>query len=350
MTTIPLKGTPGYRFLWQHWPSGRAGGLSYYAQYTSIESGFLPSWTRPGAAAPTAAPVDQTVTVASGRAYLDGQLAVLASNASVVVDPGSTQPVINGVNDFYIYLNPTRLLQPVPLGESAPTTYLNGAAVSSGAQYAECINFGDYLSARAFFEYDGSEWLKFDPTFKAPALPAQPGKNRSWGNEALAAVSATNFTVDALEKRVYIEPVYPPYTMSNSKALLRDTASLEVGHLSLYYYVLPLSIEVTLTNASTTAAVSDATASILADMIAAAGSIGALAVELQSIDGTALFAGAATAADVSAVSGTSITLGAAAATSGTYELLLAPQTPANIYLLDRVKSNLYDVNQVPLLP
>lgn len=351
MSTIPLKGTPGYRFLWQHWPSGRAGGLSYYAQYTSVESGLLPSWTRPAAAAPAATAVNRTVAVAAGRAYLDGQLSVLANSANVTVNPDAVQPVINGANDFFIYLNPTRLLQPIALGDAAPTTYLNGVSVGAGAQYAECIDFGDYLSARAFYEYDGSAWGKFDPTFKAPALPAQPGKNRAWGNEALPAVGATNFTVDALEKRVYIEPVYPPYTMSNSKALLRDTASLEVARLSLYYYVLPLSIEVTLTNESTTASVSDDTAAILADMVAAAGSAGTLAVELQSLDGALLFNSTTPTdtANISAISGTSLTLAVDADASGTYELLLAPQTPANIYLFDPAKSNLYDVNNVPLL-
>jgi hypothetical protein len=351
MSTIPLKGTPGYRFLWQHWPSGRAGGLSYYSQYTQVESGLLPSWSRPAAAAPAATAIDRTVAVAAGRAYLDGQLSVLANSANVTVNPDAVAPVINGLNDYYIYLNPTRLLQPVALGDSAPTTYLNGVSIGAGAQYAECIDFGDYLSARAFYEYNGSAWEKFDPAFKAPALPAQPGKNRAWGNEALTAVTGTNFTVDALEKRVYIEPVYPPYTMSNSKALLRDTASLEIGRLSLYYYVLPLSLEVTLTNESTTASVSAESAAILADMVAAAGSAGALAVKLESLDGALLFNSTtpAASANISVISGTSLTLAVDADTSGTYEVLLTPQTPANIYLFAPAKSNLYDVNNVPLL-
>jgi hypothetical protein len=351
MTTIPLTGTPGYRFLWQLWPSGRSGGLTYYAQYTQIESGLLPSWSRPAAAGPLSAPADQTVAVAAGRAYLDGQLSVLANSANVTVNPDLNAPVINGFNDFYVYLNPTRKLQPISLGDATPTTYLNGVSIGAGAQYAECIDFGDYLSARAFYEYTGSEWEKFDPTFKAPALPAQPGKNRAWGNEALIAVTATNFTVDALEKRVFIEPVYPPYTNSNSKALLRDTASLEVAKLSLYYYVLPLSVEVTLTEDSTTAAVSPETAAILADMVATAGNAATLAVRLQTLDGNTIFntTTAAAVANISAISGTSLTMAVDSRVSGTYELLLAPQTPANVYLLNRQKSNIFDVNNVPLL-
>lgn len=351
MSTIPLKGTPGYRFLWQHWPSGRAGGLTYYSQYTQVESGLQPSWTRPAPAAPTATAVDKTVNVSAGRAYLDGQLSVLASSAIVTVDPDATQPVINGLNDYFIYLNPTRLLQPVPLGDSAPTTYLNGVSIGLGAQYAECIDFGDYLSARAFYEYKNSGWEKFDPSFKAPALPAQPGKNRAWGNEALAAVSGTNFTVDALEKRVYIEPVYPPYTMSNSKALLRDTASLEIGRLSLYYYVMPLSLEVALTESSTTASVSSLSASILSEMIAAAGSVANLSVKLESIDSALLFNSTAPEekVNISAINGTTLTLAEDANVSGTYNVLLSPQTEANVYLFAPAKSNLYDVNNVPLL-
>jgi hypothetical protein len=346
MPTIPLNGTPGYRFLWQLWPSGRTGGLSYYSQYTEVLSGLGLSWTKPAAAGPVETP-SYNVSVAAGKAYLDGELAVLPAGVTVAVAPLSVMPPVNGINDYYIYLNPTRVLQPVPRGDAAPTTYLNGAAVGKGAQYAECIDFGDYLSATKFYEYDGAAWEEFNPIFSAPSLPAQKGRNRSFGNDMLPTVAATNFTVGALEKRVYIEPNYPPYTNSSSKALLRGGASLELGRLSLYYYTLPLSIVATGVDETDTLTVDDDTAAVLADMVTAAGSVSNLAVKLTFT--SAVFAGSpnTVSSNVTAISGNTITVAADLTENLTDAVLvIEPQNAGRFYLLDRNKSDLLDVNGV----
>jgi hypothetical protein len=233
------------------------------------------------------------------------------------------------------------------MGDSAPTTYLNGASVGKGAQYAECIDFGDYLSATKFYEYDGANWEQFNPIFSAPSLPAQKGKNRSFGNDMLPTVAATNFTVGALEKRVYIEPNYPPYTNSASKALLRAGASLELGRLSLYYYTLPLSVVATGVSGDNDLLVDDDTAAILADMVAAAGNVSNLAVKLTHT--TAAFAGspATVSSNVTGITGNTVTVAANLTGNMTDAVfVIEPQTAGRFYLFDRNKSDLLDVHGV----
>lgn len=348
MATVPLTGTPGFRFLWQLYPTGRSGGLTYYPQYTSVEKGLDPSWSVPVASGLTTVPTSYTVAVAAGTSYLDGEIAKLATGVNVIVNPGdaSFAPPVNGINNYQIYLSPTRRLRPVPFGSTPPTTYLNGDAIGAGAEYAQCIDFGDYLSATDFYRYDGSAWGKFDPTFTAPALPAQPGKNRIWGNVSLPKVTASNFTVRAQEKRVYIETKYPPYTSSNSKALLRDGCSLEIANLALYYYVLPLSIKVATTAASASITTDAATAAVLADMVAAAGSVSTLAVRLTGPSG--FFTGGGASSNITAISGTTITTAATViANNAEVTLTIQPQTTGRNFLLAPAKSALL-VNSIPV--
>jgi hypothetical protein len=323
MTTVPLTGAPGFRFWKDLYPSGRQGGLSYYP-YSSIISGLAATWSL-SAGAPAASAANVTVAVAAGSAYLDGQIAQLASSANVTVTPGA---VVNGVNTYRVYLNPTRKLMPIALGASAPTTRLNGDAVADGDIYATCIDFGEYFGATGFFERVAGVWTSFDPSFKAPVLPAQPGKQRQWGGENHPRLAAGNFTVNQVEKKVYIENLYPPYTNSNSKALLRDVASLEVATASLYYHVLPLPVEATFTNGATAVTVALPFRSLFADIAASVTNTNALA-----IDGAALATGGYNA-------GTGvITLGANyTGTTGTKVVNVTPVTPANVVILSPARS------------
>lgn len=348
MATVPLTGTPGFRFLWQLYPSARSGGLSYYSYYSTVEQGLAPSWTPPTASGLTTVPTTYTVAISAGRAYLDGEISILAAGQNVAINPGDPlfAPPVNGVNDYPIYLSPTRTLQPVVKGSAAPTTYLNGDAVTAGAQYAECIDFGEYLGATDFYQYSGGTWSKYDPTFAAPMLPAQAGKNRIYGGGMVPKVGANNLTVRAQEKRIYIENKYPPYTNSNSKALLRDSCSLELGNVSLYYFVLPLSVKVATTAGSATITTDAATAAVLADMVAAAGSIGTLAVKLTGPSG--FFTGGGASSNITAVSGTNITTAATVvANNAEVTLTIEPQTAGRTYLLAPAKSALL-VNNIPV--
>ena len=323
MPTVPLTGAPGFRFWKDLYPTGRQGGLSYYP-YSSVANGLTLSWSL-AAANPSATPQAAAVTVGAGTAYLDGQLATLASSVNVATAPTTA---VDGFNLRNVYLNPTRVLTPVALGGSAPTTRLNGDAVAAGDAYCKAIDYGEYFSATEFLRYNGTSWVTVDPTFEAPAMPAQSGKNRTWGGECHAKVTSSNFTVDQIEKRIYVENLYPPYVSSNSKALLRDVGSLEVANVSLFYYVLPEAVTATFTNGSTTVTVAAASRSLVADIVASI-----VATTTIAIDGAAL-----------AVSGYNggtgvITLAAAyAGTSGPKTVNITPVTAANIYVLSPARS------------
>lgn len=348
MATVPLTGTPGFRFNWHLYPTGRSGGLQYYPYYTAIETGLAPTWSAPAASGVTNTPATHTVAIAAGRAYLDGEIAILSSSKNVTVNPlaAGFAPPVNGVNDYPIYLSPTRNLQAVAVGGSAPTTFLDGSAVTAGALYAKCVDFGEYFGATEFYQYDGSNWALYNPIFAAPSLPAQSGKNRIWGNDMLPTLGQDNLTVRTTEKRIYIENKYPPYTNSNSKALLRDGCSLELANLALYYYVLPLSITVATTASSASITVDAATASALADMVAAAGSVNALAVKLTG--STGFFTGGGASSNVTAISGNTITTAATVVEDNdAVTLTIEPQTAGRIYLLAPAKSRLL-VNSVPV--
>jgi hypothetical protein len=323
MATVPLTGAPGFRFWKDLYPTGRQGGLSYYP-YSSIAGGLSPSWTL-AAANPAATPQAVSVSVAAGTAYLDGQLATLASGVSVTATPTS---VVDGFNLRTVYLNPTRVLTPVALGSSAPTVRLNGDAVAVGDAYCQAVDYGDYFSATKFFRYDGVNWNLIDPSFEAPAVPAQSGKNRTWGGECYSKVTSSNFTVDQIEKRIYVENLYPPYVSSNSKALLRDVASLEVANVSLYYYVLPKPVTATFTNGSTTVTVAAASRSLVADIVASIAATTTIA-----IDGAAL-----AASGYNSTTGVITLASAYAGTTGVKTVNITPVTAANVYVLSPARS------------
>lgn len=224
-TPLNEQATPGFRYLKDLFPASRGMGLNYYP-FSSIQNGLTPAWT----AATGNNTVAQTVTISAGSAYLDGQLATLAASVSVTVTPGT---VVNGENLYHIFLNPSRRL--VPTTGSVPTTLLNGVAVADGDMYAICDSREDYLIANSFYKRVSGAWQAFDPSFEAPPVPSQAGKNRTWGGNCSPVIALGNFSVNTIEKKAYIGTNYPPYTNSNSMALLRDSASLHIATLSLVY-------------------------------------------------------------------------------------------------------------------
>lgn len=226
-TPLNEKATPGFRYLKDLFPDSRGIGLNYYP-FSSISSGLTAAWT----AAPGNNTVAQTVSISAGSAYLDGQLATLASSINVTVTPGT---VVNGENLYHIFLNPSRRLVPIITGNSAPTTLLNGVAVANGDMYVVCDSREDYLIANEYYKRVSGTWQAFDPSFEKPPTPVQAGNNRTWGGNCSPVLAATNFSVNSIERKAYIGTKYPPYTNSNSMALLRDSASLHIATLSLVY-------------------------------------------------------------------------------------------------------------------
>ena len=323
MTTVPLTGAPGFRFYKDLYPSGRAGGLSYYP-YSSIIAGLTASISL-AAAAPAATPANVTVAVTAGRAYLDAQIATLASGLNVTLTPTVGAA---GLTNYELYVNPTRMLRVVPIGDPAPTTLLNGAAVQDGDMYATAVDFGEYFGAVDFYRYQGGLWTLLDPSFAAPELPAQPGKNRSWGAANRPVLAAGNFTFNAVEKRVYKENLYPPYTNSNSKALIHDSASLALATVGLYVHVLPVPVTATFTNGSPTVTVAAADRALVADIMASVTN-----TNLLAFDGATLATGGYNA-------GTGvITLGANyGGTSGTKLAEITAVTPANVHIVSPARS------------
>jgi hypothetical protein len=324
MTTVPLTGAPGFRFYKDLYPSNRAGGMSYYP-YSSIINGLTPS-INISAAAPAATVANVTVAVSAGRAYLDGQIASLASSANVVFTPVSG---VEGILRYDVYLNPTRMLRPIALGAAAPTTLLNGAAVQEGDMYAECIDYGEYFGAKDFFLRTGTTWTKFDPTFAKAAIPAQSGKNRSWGAENRPQLGAGNLTVNQLEKRVFIETLYPPYTSSMSKALLHDTASLYLGSVDLFVHVLPKPVTATLTNGNTAVTIAAADRPLVADIVASIPNTNTLV-----IDGAAV-----ATAGYNAGTGVLTLAASFAGTSGTRLVNITPSVGANVNIVSPARSS-----------
>jgi hypothetical protein len=212
------------------------------------------------------------------------------------------------------------------LGGSAPTTRLNGDAVAAGDAYCSVVDYSEYFSATAFYRYDGTAWSAIDPSFEAPASPAQSGKNRTWGGENIAKVASANFTVEQVEKRIYIENQYPPYVSSNSKALLRDSASLELVTASIYYHVLPEAITATFTASNPSVTVAAASRATMADLAASVTSLTSLLID---------------SAAISAYNSTTgvITLAANyGGTAGTKTVNITPATAANIYVLSPARS------------
>ena len=329
MTTVPITGAPGFRFFKDLYPTGRQGGLSYYP-YSSINNGLALSWSL-ASGAPAAAPGAVNVTVSAGTAYLDSQMATLAANATINVAPAASA-VLMGENIRRVYMNPTRALIPLPMGASAPTVLLNGDPVSAGDIVADAIDFGEYFGATGFRKYDGVAWLPFDPSFEAPALPAQSGKNRTWGGENHPKLAAGNLTVNQVEKRIYIQNLYPPYTSSNSKALLRDSASLELGTAVLYYYVLPMAVTAEFTNGNAAVTIAAEDRAMFADLVASIGAANTNALKLDSA--------AVTASGYNAGTGVLTLAANYAGTSGVKTVLLTPATPGNNYVLSPARSSL----------
>lgn len=235
-TPIELQVAPGFRYLKDLYPESRGMGLSYYP-YSSIYSGLVPSWT--ATAGNLTSPPEQQVVITPGSAYLDSQLSTLASQVTLAVP---TTNAVVGDNYYYIILNPSRRVVPY-IGSTRPTTLLNGDAVSEGDWAVQCADLDEYLIANAFFKRTSSDsWqqsISNDPIndliFQAPIVPSQKGKNRHWGNQVAPKVTASNFQVNIVEKRVYIGSVYPPYVNSNSLALLRDCASLHIATLVINF-------------------------------------------------------------------------------------------------------------------
>ena len=233
MAPVESLAAPGFRTLKDIYPDARGMGLSYYP-YSSVYNGLNPTWTATPSTGTPKVPAAQTVAISAGQAYLDSELSTLAAGVSLVVNP-NTLGVLPGLNYYYIFLNPTRKLVPIVRGSAAPTTLLNGVAVANGDKYALCNDLGEYLTTDTFYKRVSGQCVDYNPVFEAPPVPAQKGKNRTWGGESSPVVALSNFSVNAVEKKVYVGTKYPPYTSSNSMAELRDCASLHIATLILFY-------------------------------------------------------------------------------------------------------------------
>lgn len=234
MTPVESLAAPGFRTLKDIYPDARGMGLSYYP-YSSVFTGLNPTWTPTASTGTTPkVPAAQTVNISSGKAYLDSELSTLASDVSLVINP-NTLGVSPGLNYYHIFLNPTRKLVPIVRGSSAPTTLLNGVAVSNGDKYALCNDIGEYLTTDTFYKRVAGQWVAYNPIFEAPPASAQTGKNRTWGGESSPVITLSNLSINAVEKKIYVGTKYPPYTSSNSMAELRDCASLHLATLVLSY-------------------------------------------------------------------------------------------------------------------
>ena len=233
MAPVESLAAPGFRTLKDIYPDARGMGLSYYP-YSSVYNGLNPTWTATPSTGTPKVPAAQTVAISAGQAYLDSELSTLAAGVSLVVNP-NTLGVLPGLNYYYIFLNPTRKLVPIVRGSAAPTTLLNGVAVANGDKYALCNDLGEYLTTDTFYKRVSGQWVDYNPVFEAPPVPAKKGKNRTWGGESSPVVALSNFSVNAVEKKVYVGTKYPPYTSSNSMAELRDCASLHIATLILFY-------------------------------------------------------------------------------------------------------------------
>lgn len=341
---IPLMGAPGFRFFKDLYPDSRKGGLSYYP-YSSIKSGFTPSWTL-SVANPVATPANVTVAVAAGTALIDAQDAALTSGVNVTFTP---EEVSNGENYFRVFVSPTRVLQPVVASNGVftpPTTRLNGDAVQDGDRYVECVDYPEHLEARGdgFYRLQYGTWVKVDPSFEKPDFPVQEGYNRTFGAKTVSKLALSNFTVNAMEAPIYINGGFPLNSYSPARARLRNPASLEIATANLYYHVLPLSITATFTNGSGSVQLENPSAyidypgrqeqvisrAIFADLAASVAATTTLAID-----------GAAIAADGYDAATGVITLAANyTGTTGTKQVLITPVTPANIYVLSTSKSEL----------
>jgi hypothetical protein len=331
--STPLYGAPGFRFYKDLYPNSREGGLSYYP-YSSIISGLALQIAAIAPSAPVAlsgiAPLP--VTIKSGRAYLDSLISNLASDVILNLDPvasAGNMPPLAGVNKFDIFLNPTRKLQMVPVGGTPPTTLLNGDPVKDGDLYATAVDDGESFVTKDFYQLQGGIWSSFDPTFSAPTIPAQRGRNRTFGNDAYPKVSLSNVSVNAIEKEIYVGTMYPHYTSSNSKAVLRKSASLFLGTVSLFYYVLPVPITANVTSGSASVVVS----------VADAAKVNALVLAASNADDFALSGSSSVGAGTIAANGwnnstRTLTLSApAASTANEVTLNIIPAAPGTNYLI-----------------
>jgi hypothetical protein len=324
----PYQGAPGFRFLKDLYPTHRSGGLNYYP-YCSIQSGLTPSWSL-AAGAPVAVPANLTVAIAPGNAILDSQPATLSTSVNLVFTP---EDVADGYNYFRVFLNPTRILQPVVASGGVytpPTTLLNGDAVQDGDKYLEAIDFPDHLEGRAFYVREGGVWKNYDPSFATPDVPVQQGRNRVYGNGTRPKVALSNFTINAVEVPIYLATGYPIFGYQPARANLRNPASLEIVTAEVYYHVLPKVVTGTFINGDADVTVAYAERDSIADLMSSVTNTNVLALDGETLD---------TGAYNSATG--VITLGAPyTGTSGTKEVLLTPVTPANVYVLSPGKSNL----------
>ena len=238
-TPIPQQVAPGFRFLKDLYPESRGVGLSYYP-YSSIISGLVPTTTI--AADSSVASTVHSISISSGSAYLDSQIATLSATATnaINITPTTTLhsggSVVESPGTYYYYIiaNPSRRVLPY-IGTVQPTKLLNGDDVANGDWAIQCFDMDEYLQTSKFYKRVSGAWSLTDPIFENPIVPSQKGNNRGWGNQTSSKLAAGNFKVNQAEQLVYVSGVYPPYTNSNSLSLIRNCASLQLGTLTLVF-------------------------------------------------------------------------------------------------------------------
>ena len=191
MATVPLNGAPGFRMMKDLFEIGRRGGLMYFP-YSAVIEGLSASLAAISNPAPNATPRTHGVVVTAGSAYLDGEVAKLASGVTFNFTPSATE-LVSGLNEYVVYLNPTRKVltgvHNVTSG-SMPTTLLNGDAISNGDYYAKVFAIDDYEVVDKIYKRTNGAWLEYDVSF---APPMHQGRGYIWGNEMYPKVTASSF-------------------------------------------------------------------------------------------------------------------------------------------------------------
>lgn len=318
------------------WPKdfftyARAGGLNNKPK-SLVTSGLKPSWTI-SAAAPAATPAAVTIDVTTGTAMLDEQEAELSVAAQFSLTPAG---IGAGDNYFRFFLNPTREIQTVVMSDLsgthvAPTTRLNGDPIQDGDGYVICGIEPSQLIAYAYYKRVRGAWVETDMTYLPTPANTQQGQFKLLSGKTIKKVTASNFTVNAIEGWTKYGTITQPWEVPSApRGIMRNSSSLQVFTANLYYYVLPLDVTATFTNGSDTVTLDYDDRAVFSDIV---NSI--LNTNTLEIDGAAL-----DAAGYAASTGV-ITLAANyTGTTGTKQVTITPVTPANIYVRSTSKSEL----------
>lgn len=316
------------------WPKdfftyARTGGLNNKPKSLAL-SGLKPSWTI-ASAAPASTPAAVTIDVSTGTALLDEQEAELYVAAQFSLTPAG---IGAGDNYFRFFLNPTRQIQTVVMTDlsgshTAPTTRLNGDPIQDGDGYVVCGIEPSQLIAYVYYKRVRGAWVETDLIYAPTPATTQQGQFKLLSGATIKKVTATNFTVNAIEGWTKYGTITQPWEVPSApRGIFRNSASLQLFTANLYYYVLPLNVTATFTNGSDTVTLDYDDRAVFNDIVDSIPDVAALKIDAALLD--------------SYVSSTGVITLAAnyTGTSGTKQVTITPATPANIYIRSVSKTEL----------